>query len=77
MCSNNFWDQQDSNSLFKGSIGHVTNWRLLPLKITPVFLHRLIRLRGGGGCWDAIEAGAKSRLLGGGGGGGGGNITMF
>ena len=23
MCSNNFWHQQDSNSLFKGSIGHV------------------------------------------------------
>ena len=25
MCSLNFWDQQDSNSLFKGSIGHVTS----------------------------------------------------
>ena len=29
MCSVNFWHQQDSNSLFKGSIDHVTskcNW---------------------------------------------------
>ena len=25
MCSVNFWHQQDSNSLFKGSIGHVTS----------------------------------------------------
>ena len=25
MCSINFWHQQDSNSLFKGSIGHVTS----------------------------------------------------
>ena len=25
MCSVNFWRQQDSNSLFKGSIGHVTS----------------------------------------------------
>ena len=25
MCSVNFWHQQNSNSLFKGSIGHVTN----------------------------------------------------
>ena len=25
VCSNNFWHQQDSNSLFKGSIGHVTS----------------------------------------------------
>ena len=25
MCSDNFWHQQDSNSLFKGSIGHVTS----------------------------------------------------
>ena len=24
-CSVNFWHQQDSNSLFKGSIGHVTS----------------------------------------------------
>ena len=24
MCSVNFWHQQESNSLFKGSIGHVT-----------------------------------------------------
>ena len=26
MCSVNFWHQQDSNSLFKGSIGHMTSW---------------------------------------------------
>ena len=26
MCSVNFWHQQDSNSLFKGSIGHVTSY---------------------------------------------------
>ena len=25
MCSVNFWHQQDSNSLFKGSIGHVNS----------------------------------------------------
>ena len=25
MCSLNFWHQQDSNSLFKESIGHVTS----------------------------------------------------
>ena len=25
MCSVNFWHQQDSNSLFKGSIGHMTS----------------------------------------------------
>ena len=25
MSSVNFWHQQDSNSLFKGSIGHVTS----------------------------------------------------
>ena len=25
MCSSNFWHQQDSNSLFKGSVGHVTS----------------------------------------------------
>ena len=25
MCSVNFWHQQESNSLFKGSIGHVTS----------------------------------------------------
>ena len=25
MCSINFWHQQDSNSLFKGSIGQVTS----------------------------------------------------
>ena len=25
MCSVNFWHQQDSKSLFKGSIGHVTS----------------------------------------------------
>ena len=25
MCSVNFWQQQDYNSLFKGSIGHVTS----------------------------------------------------
>ena len=25
MCSVNFWYQQDSNSLFKGGIGHVTS----------------------------------------------------
>ena len=24
-CSVNFWHQQDNNSLFKGSIGHVTS----------------------------------------------------
>ena len=32
MCSNNFWHQQDSNSLFKGSIGHVISqckWPIL------------------------------------------------
>ena len=25
MCSVNFWHQQECNSLFKGSIGHVTS----------------------------------------------------
>lgn len=33
--------------------------------ITSVLLHRLIRLRSRGGCWDGIEFGGKSRLLGG------------
>ena len=31
MCSINFWHQQDSNSLFKGSIGHVTSYRKWPI----------------------------------------------
>ena len=33
MCSINFWHQEDSNSLFKGSIGHVTSeckWPIRP-----------------------------------------------
>ena len=25
MCSVNFWHKRDSNSLFKGSVGHVTS----------------------------------------------------
>ena len=25
MCSVNFWQHEDSNTLFKGSIGHVTS----------------------------------------------------
>ena len=35
MCSVHFWHQQDSNSLLKGSIGHVTSqckWPILQLK---------------------------------------------
>ena len=43
MCSVNFWQQQDYNSLFKASIGHVTSqWLIRPLvaywigkKLTP------------------------------------------
>ena len=31
MCSVNFWHQQDYNSLFKGSIGHVTSWCKRPI----------------------------------------------
>ena len=33
MCSNNFWHQQDSNSLFKGSIGHVTSLCKWPISL--------------------------------------------
>ena len=36
VCSVNFWHQQDSNSLFKGSIDHVTSqckWPINPLLI--------------------------------------------
>ena len=25
VCANNFWHQQDSNSLFKGTMGHMTS----------------------------------------------------
>ena len=32
MCSVNFWHQQNSNSLFKGSIGHVTSQCKWPIK---------------------------------------------
>ena len=32
MCSVNFWHQQDSNSLFQGSIGHVTSYCEWPMK---------------------------------------------
>ena len=31
VCSNNFWHQQDPNSLFKGSIGHVTSYSKWPI----------------------------------------------
>ena len=31
MCSVNFWHQQDSNSLFKGSNGHVTSYCKWPI----------------------------------------------
>ena len=31
ICSVNFWHQQDSNSLFKGSIGHVTSYSKWPI----------------------------------------------
>ena len=31
MCSVNFWHQQDSNSLFKGSIGLVTSSYMWPI----------------------------------------------
>ena len=33
MCSVNFWHQQDSNSLFKGSIGHVTSSCKWPIRM--------------------------------------------
>ena len=46
MPSVNFWHQQDSNSLFKGSIGHVTSWCKWPIqfwktkkKLAAVVLH--------------------------------------
>ena len=31
MCYINFWHQQDSNSLFKGSMVHVTSWCKWPI----------------------------------------------
>ena len=37
MCSVNFWHQQDSNSLFKGSIGHVTSWCKWPVILVKDF----------------------------------------
>ena len=33
MCSVNFWHKQDSNSLFKGGIGHVTSLCKWPILI--------------------------------------------
>ena len=33
MCSVNFWHQQDSNSLFKGSIGHVISKCKWPIAV--------------------------------------------
>ena len=33
MCSNNFWHQQDSNSLFKGSTGHVISQCKWPINV--------------------------------------------
>ena len=38
MCSLNFWHQQDSNSLFKESIGHVTSWCKCLLLTTPYYV---------------------------------------
>ena len=38
MCSVKFWHQQDSNSLFKGSIVHVTSWCKWP-----IFLSRVVQ----------------------------------
>ena len=49
MCSVDFWHQQDYNSLFKGSIGHVTSQckrpitRISPLKKSGIY--RGLRLR--------------------------------
>ena len=41
----NFWHQQDSNSLFKGSIGHVTSWCKWPICTFKLdFVDRLCRL---------------------------------
>ena len=36
MCSVNFWHQQDSNSLFKGSIRHVASWCKWPISKNPL-----------------------------------------
>ena len=44
MCSVNFWQQQDSNSLFKGSIGHVTSeckWPVLVVLVVDFSMGRL------------------------------------
>ena len=38
MCSVNFWQQEDSNSLFKGSIGHLTSKCKWPISITDVLM---------------------------------------
>ena len=35
VCSVNFWHQQDSNSVFKGSIGHVTSQCKWPICVSP------------------------------------------
>ena len=43
MCSVNFWHQQDSNSLFKGSIGHVTTSSNLQEEIENVDIVPAIR----------------------------------
>ena len=40
MCSVNFWHQKDSNSSFKGSIGHLTskcNWPIEAHRRTPLY----------------------------------------
>ena len=49
MCSVNFWHQQDSNSLFKGSIGHVTSQSKWPIFKRTNFIHRLCSHYGGYG----------------------------
>ena len=46
MCSVNFWHQQDSNSLFKGSIGHVASqckWPIAPIAGNHIELGNLSR----------------------------------
>ena len=48
------------------TLGHVVHiGGFYRSNITSVLLHRVIRLRGRGACWDGIESGGKSRLLGG------------
>ena len=57
MCSVNFWHHQDSNSLFKGSIGH------LLVQVAYVYVFRLVCSRDAAGWLVGFFGEEKSHIL--------------